>query len=79
MRPVNVKRNRIDTTIEDLDDIDLDRRSSTGSLTGSYDSGAISSDSEGWFDFLKFLQGLLWQNNIPYACRHNPLLIINHS
>ena len=53
MRPVNVKRNRIDTTIEDLDDIDLDRRSSTGSLTGSYDSGAISSDSEGWFDFLK--------------------------
>ena len=53
MRPVNVRRNRIDTTIEDLDDIDLDRRSSTGSLTGSYDSGAISSDSEGWFDFLK--------------------------
>ena len=51
LRPVNVKRNRIDTTIEDLDDIDLDRRSSTGSLTGSYDSGAISSDSEGWFDF----------------------------
>lgn len=46
LRPVNVKRNRIDTTIEDLDDIDLDRRSSTGSLTGSYDSGAISSDSE---------------------------------
>ena len=53
MRPVNVKRNRIDTTIEDLDDIDLDRRSSTGSLTGSYDSGAISSDSEGWFDLKK--------------------------
>ena len=58
-----MQRNRIDTTIEDLDDIDLDRRSSTGSLTGSYDSGAISSDSEGWFDFfLNFLKVSYIQN-----------------
>ena len=55
MRPVNVKRTFLTTKIEDLEDgedSDLDLRS-----TDSYDSGAISSDSEGTLRFCSELSG----------------------